>query len=309
MANKKKEKENTGKLVVAGFLEYLCALWALVFVIAVPVYMKNAYFEIGVAKYNAYAHIVVFGFPVILLFVLLYMGFSLREKKTFSKRVTAFLKSMSLTDWFVVGYVLFVLLSFFVCDYKKEAFWGYDGWYMGLFSQLTFVVIYFVFSRFLKSYNLLLTVLCATAFYVFVLGILHRLLIDPLNVYEGLSYYHKNRFLSTLGQASWYSGFMMTVLPIGMFLFCNVRHLALRVAAGIFTLAGFMTLVSQNTDSAYFAFLAAMLVLLYVAVKDAGSMRKWFELAFLFCLAPKCMQFLLMAFPNELMEWDFVSKS
>ena len=63
-----------------SFLEYMCALWAVIFAIVVPVYMKDGYYQIGTAKYDAYAHIVVFGMPVILLLVLLYAAFAIKEK-------------------------------------------------------------------------------------------------------------------------------------------------------------------------------------------------------------------------------------
>jgi len=298
LAKAKKEKENTGKLVVTSFLEYLCALWALVFVVAVPLYMKDGYYQIGVAKYDAYAHVVVFGFPVLLLLLLLYALFSVKEKGITLQGIKSVGKSMSATDMFVIAYMVFVLISFFASGYMKEAFWGYDGWYMGLFSQLTFVLIYFVFSRFLKDYPLVVTVLCATAMYVFTIGVLHRLEIDPIGVYSGLSIRYKSEFLSTLGQASWYSSFVAVVLPMGMFAFWYFNNKVLRVMAGLFSLVGFMTLVTQNTDSAFGGAFVSFLLLLHVSVKDARMMRRFFETLLLFSLAPKVFYALFKMHPN-----------
>ncbi len=307
LAKGQKKKENAGKQIMTSFLEYMCALWAVVFAVAVPVYMKEGYYQIGVAKYNAYAHIVVFGMPILLIFVLLYVIFSVKETGISVQAVGKLKKRLSVTDWLVIAYTAAVLLSFFCSGQMKEAFWGYEGWFMGLFSQLTFVLIYFLFSRFLKDYPFVLTVLCMTAGYAFVVGILHRLLIDVVGTYENLSDYYKTQFLSTLGQASWYSSFVTTVLPIGIFAFWYFKNHILRLVSGIFMFAGFMTLVTQNSDSAYFGFFAAMLVLLHVSVKDARKMQRLCEIAALFFVAPKVMCFLLEKFPNPIMVWDQIS--
>ena len=143
LAKKKQKKENTGKAIVNSFLEYMSALWAVVLVIAVPLYMKDGYYQIGTAKYDAFAHVVVFGMPVLLLLALIYAICSVKETGISRQGIVSMCKNMSLTDWFIIGYLVTVLLSFALCGHPKEAFWGYSGWFMGLFSQLSFVLIYF----------------------------------------------------------------------------------------------------------------------------------------------------------------------
>lgn len=308
LAKKKKVKENTGKLITISFLEYLCAFWAIVLAFAVPLYMKDGYYQIGTAKYNAYAHVVVYGMPVLLVLTVLYIVFSAKEKGITLQGFKNIWADMSVTDRCVLGYLLVVLVSYLFCGQWKEAFWGYNGWYMGLFSQLSFVLIYFIFSRFMKDSTLVLSVLCAVSTYVFVVGILHRLLIDTVGTYTSLTDYYKTRFLSTLGQASWYSSFMTVILPLGMFAFWYFKNYILRAIAGVFLLISFMTMVTQNTDSAYFGFLAATMVLFHVSVKHAKSMRRFFEVMLLFALAPKCMWLLLKKYPNEIMVWDAISE-
>lgn len=307
LVKKKQPKENTGKLITISFLEYICAFWAIVLAFAVPLYMKDGYYQIGTAKYDAYARVVVYGMPVLLLLVFLYIIFSVKEKGITLQGLKNIWADMSVTDRFVFGYTIAVLVSFLFCGQWKEAFWGYDGWYMGLFSQLSFVLIYFIFSRFMKDSPLVLSVLCVVSAYVFTVGIQHRLLIDTVGTYESLTDYYKNQFLSTLGQASWYSSFMTVIIPIGMFAFWHFKNLWLRLLSGLFALISFMTMVSQNTDSAYFGFFAATLVLFHVSVKSASGMRRFFEVMLLFAIAPKCMKFLLGIYPNEIMQWDAIS--
>ena len=307
LAKKKKEKENTGKIIMTSFLEYMSVLWAVVLVIALPVYIKDGYYQIGATKFEVYARVALVGLPILLALVLVYLFFSVREKGISVQGCKNVWADMSATDRFVVFYFMAVLVSYIACGNWKEAFWGYAGWYMGMFSQLTFVLIYFICSRFLKDSSLVLSVLCIVSTYVFVLGIQHRLLIDPIGVYESLTDYYKTQFLSTLGQASWYSSFMTIILPIGMFAFWHFKNLLLRIVSGLFVLCSFMTMVTQNTDSAYFGFLAATLVLLHVSIKDARSMRRLFEVMLLFTISPKVMQLLLNFYPNDIMTWDTIS--
>lgn len=307
LVKKKKEKENDGKIICGNFLEYLCVFFGMALCLIIPLYMKDGYYQIGNAKYDAYRNIIMYGMPVLLLLVLLYGIFELKEKKSFGQRLQTLGKSLSVTDWFVIVYLIGVFLSYILSSDIETAFWGYEGWYMGLFSQLSFVLLYFICSRFLKDYPIVLAALGFAAFYVFVIGILHRLLIDPIGVYENLSDYYKQQFLSTLGQASWYSSFVCTVLPVGMFCFWHFNHIAARVVSGIFTFAGFATLVTQNSDSAYFAFLAAMLVFFWISVRDAWKMQRLFELALLFVLAPRFMNLLLRIHPNPTLKLDTIS--
>ena len=100
---------------------------------------------------------------------------------------------------------------------------------------------------------------------------------------------------------------MTVIIPkSGMFAFWHFKNYILRAVAGIFVMISFMTMVTQNTDSAYFGFLAATLVLFHVSVRDAQKMRRLFEVMLLFTLAPKCMKFCSI-YPNEIMQWDAIS--
>lgn len=56
------------------------------------------------------------------------------------------------------------------------------------------------------------------------LGILHRFSIDPLGMYQGLDESWQLLFLSTIGQASWYSGYVCVALTAGAAVFLLQRQ-------------------------------------------------------------------------------------
>ena len=53
-------------------------------------------------------------------------------------------KNVSGLDGMVLLYLACVLISFALCGEKVYAVWGYEGWCMGLISQLSFITFYFV---------------------------------------------------------------------------------------------------------------------------------------------------------------------
>lgn len=279
-----KNKIADEKDTITLLLEYMVTLFSLVLVIFLPVYLKEGFYKIGDVKYSLYANVTKLALPVLTGMVVLYFICNFRKWN-----VQRLLKNLSVLDYMVIAYMLFVLISSALSDYHDKIWAGYSGWFMGLYSQISFVCIYFLLSRYAQNAKAILFCLCATAGYVYLLGVLNRFLIDPLGVYEGLEEFYKLQFLSTLGQASWYSAFVCTVLPVGLYFFWESRKMWVRIVSGIFSLLGFSTLVTQNSDSAYIALLCFMGVFFWFSVRDIRHLQRFFQLAVLFFASAKVM--------------------
>ena len=300
---KNKKPENPGKETMALFLQYSVIMLTVLIVTILPLALKDGYYKIGEFKFKVYGYLMAGGIVILVPMLILYAVFCRKEISL--KKIW---EDFSLTDKFVMAYFITTLISFFANPkYMKDNFIGYPGWYMGLYAQFTFVFLYFVLSRFAKDYVITLAFLASTSFLAYVFGILHRMLIDPLGTYEGISPIYYN-FLSTLGQSSWYSSFLCTFLPLMMGVYLVVDKRWLRIISGIFCMTGFTTLVSQSSDSAYFAIVGTFLVLVFIAVRKAEWMRHLVELAWGVFVAGKIMQLLLTISPNEYLfvEWGQV---
>lgn len=289
LAKKQKHSRITGADTIATFMEYFVTMLCAAIIILVPLYMKKAYYEIGQCKYDMYFGITVTGLPVLLLFTIIY--FVLR-RKTWSWKTMV--KSLSCIDIAVISYLLCAIISFILCQYKEEAWSGYAGWNMGLYAQITFVFLYFYVSRFARDYKAILTILLCVSVIVVVLAILNRFLIDPLGVYEGIPEYYFVQFLSTLGQTSWYSSFLCIILPIGIYAFWKSEKRNSNIITGCYILLGFMSLVTQNSDSAYFAFAGFMLVFAWFSFGEWNKLKKLLTIVFLFGSSTKMIKFLLL---------------
>lgn len=306
MSNKvAKKNQNNGRNIAVGteimgqLMEYLTAILLIVLCVAVPFYAKNGYHGIGDAKFAAYKTIMLVGCAILAAAAVPYLFFRLKEHEK---------PKMSVTDWFVLAYLILTVISVFSGGFYEKVLWGHPGWYMGLMSQISFVLLYLFVSRFGKYYRMTLTVLCTVAGIVFMIGILHRLMIDPIGFYEGLDNSQKAQFLSTLGQATWYASFLMVTLPVGIGVFLYAEGKVWGILSGIYMTIGFCTLVTQNSDSAYFALAGAMLVLFMLSAEDKRVFRRFMGALTLFFAAGKVMYFLMQINPNPDLEVDFITR-
>ncbi|MCR5178192.1 MAG: O-antigen ligase family protein [Lachnospiraceae bacterium] len=229
-----------------------------------PLYYKNGYYDICDAKWDFFKYVsAVFAAAVIMLFIW-YLGSFLAEKKAAEFLSNAY-KSTNVTDRFAFAYLVVCCISSVITPYRQNVIWGYYGWYMGLIAQISFVVIYFLVSRFWRwdTINLLLFLLASFA--VFFLGVIMRFRIDPLDLHAGLDEYSISYFISTLGQATWYSSYMCIVMPLGLVAYWCAEKLWARIAFGIFCAMSFMTAVTQNSDSAYPAMFCMFFILFWIS--------------------------------------------
>lgn len=284
------KKYETLKMIV----EYLIAGVLIAMCLAVSFYAKWGYYQIDEAKFEAYKVVMLIGTPVVLMAGALYW-----HKNT--------KKDISVTDICVLGYLMFSMLSVVSGGFYKDVMWGSQGWHMGFLTQLSFVLIYLMVSRFGGRYREVLAVFCGASLIVLLIGVLHRLMIDPVGFYKGLLGSQMAQFLSTIGQASWYGGYLAVALPIGISIFLFAKKSSQLILGGIYTAIGFASLVTQNSDSAYFALFGFMLIFFCVCIERRETLNRFVEVCTLFFLMSKIMHFLLKIRSNPALEYDFIT--
>lgn len=247
------------------------------------------------------------------------------------------LRGLSALDICVALYTAACLISYLQSDYREDAWAGVDGWNMGLHTQLSMAAAYYLISRFFpwnkkelperwrgadggrkaqdrsnlpkpgpgaeKSSFGVTTVIAGALIgsgLTFLLGIFHRFGIDPLGMYVGIDSSYQIRFLSTIGQATWYSGYVCTVFPIGLCLFYISREKKVRIWSGLYCVLAFMTLVTQNSDSAF-----AALGLLYLGIFAASCRRRQGMGRFLECVILCAASFKAVG----LLQWGFAGRA
>ncbi|MCD8326733.1 MAG: hypothetical protein LUC90_08690 [Lachnospiraceae bacterium] len=259
-------------------LSLLVTIYLLLILAVLPLYMQEGLISIGSVKYYFFR-------DRTLLFVALtgVCGFfCLRERPQTGKWI------WSEVDIAVLAFAAASVLSFLCSENKQTAFWGFDGWYMGFLSQLLFVWIYFAVSRGYDGEEPVWWAAGAAAAAVFLLGVLNRMDLDPLGVYEGLNNreWNHNNLLSTIGHYNWYCGYASVTAGISMYYGFAGKGLAhvLGLAAAFLS---FATLVSQGSEAAYPVLIVLLLILFFTSLHERKSFLRFLQVGLLLPLA--CM--------------------
>ncbi len=261
--------------LTTGYLGLLTAIYPFVFRAgyADTSYIKYS-FLMGISYGFRIGYLPIPGYvPVTFVMAVFGAGQSLLSRR--KREGTARPAHVSALDIAVLLYLISLVLSSLVSPFKAELWWGYPGWNMGLASQLLFIFLYFSVSRFFKKEHLrMLVVLSLTASgAVFLIGILQRFGLDIFGLYQGMK--STRDFLSTIGQATFFSSYLSVFLAVSIFL---VWHFPWSDALGklgrIHLAVSAVCLVVQGSDSAYAALFAVMSMILVFSLDDLGCLRK-----------------------------------
>lgn len=115
-------------------------------------------------------------------------------------------------------------------------------------------------------------------------------------------------FLSTIGQASWYSGYVCVALTAGAAVFFIAKDNRIRMAAGLYCMLGFGTVVTQNSDSAFAAMVFLLLGLFLAAATASIGWNGFWETLLLMFGSFKLIGILQELFPEKAKQLGSLSK-
>lgn len=282
----------------------ILTVYFLIMTVVYPLYAPGGYLRIGEVKYLFFRNVTLVMLAAVGGIVILTAA-AHRNREW----ILTHYRRMSVTDWFAYGYCLAVMLSYLCSPYKENALWGAEGWYMGVMSQIAFVLIYFFFSRYFCRDN---AALCATktgeegvqskdvcvgrwlavwlaaSAVVFVLGVCNRYSLYPVAM-EGQT----ETFISTLGNINWFCGYWAVTAPVGMTLYCCSESGGARLLSGSYSFLAMLSGITQGSNSAYLVFLILLFVLLVFSLQSNRRLYRFLELCLLFaaaCQAGRCLQ-------------------
>ncbi len=304
----KKAKQVTKELLSHRFVKEILGIYLFLIFVIYPLYYEEAYYNMGDAKWNFFRTVTyyidgpMFPIPTFLVFLLLaFIWYQIDLARR--KEIIAFWKrDVTITDKFVLAYLIACFISTILSPDKDTVIWGYNGWYMGMIAQFAFCALYFFVSRFWRWDDIMMVLYLTAATIVNLLGVLNRFHIDPLGMYEGLDEYYIPQFLSTLGQATWYSSYVMIIFPIGMYIYWSAEKLWVRRASFVYLVIGFMTAITQDSDSAFFALFATYLTLFSFSFRENKRMERFLEILLIMLLSWRVIGILQILFPDKAVE-------
>ncbi len=256
----KMKKEQTITIPLTKIIYVMTTIYMLLITVIVPLYHRDGFCFIGDRKYRLFFISSIFLIPVILL-LLFVKHLALKEKTV-----------LSVTDICAIGYACVVTASCMMSTYREIAIWGYEDWHMGTITQLLFVGIYFAVSRGWKWHTGIVKAVCAVSGAIFLLGVMNRFAIDPLQMFEGLEYWNKTHLLATIGNINWYSAYACVIFPLGIYFFWSQpvkegrwnRQLLKVVYCSI----AFATLMTQGSESGLFTLFVVFTAFSYFSLES-----------------------------------------
>ena len=165
MANNK--KKNIGTDVKFGF-SLIMGVYALVILCIFPVVYHDFYFDILETKYQFYC-VASISMIVIMAGYGLWTGVLIDGLKKINMK--EIVKKLNVADWALTAFWFAHVMSWLLCDYRWEAFWGTSGRYNGVFLITIYMVVYFLVTRFFEFRKWYLDAFLVVSVFVCLFGI------------------------------------------------------------------------------------------------------------------------------------------
>ena len=258
------------KYLTRGYLIIMCTI--------LPLYMKEGYYMLGESKALLYLGISA-------AFALLLIIF---ENK---KLVSGVFKE----DYVTYGACAFLfsnVLSYIASADKTVSFFGLVGWRGGFLTVLLMMFFVMVFSKGEQFSKYILAALLITPAFEFVLGIIGRFGIYPMEIAN-----RNDSFVATIGNINWYVGFLSVFVPIGTGL-CYTAKLFSRefFALALYEILGLVALFTQGSESGALVVIGSFLVLLFRSLGSRKSFLRMSVQLFILGLSMEIVDILMLAF-------------
>ena len=297
MSSKLSKKQQTTESALTTFRKYCgylldgaISIYLILIIAVMPFYNEEGYAHIGTDKATFFRTVSVNGAKVILPLLAVWLILMAVEK---IKKKEHFQVKLSVTDGFALLYAFSLILSYLCSDYKADALWGALGWYMGFVPQMILLAIYFLVSRCWNPRKWLFGLFLPVSAVVFLLGILNRFDIYPIDMKID-----RSGFISTIGNMNWYCGYLVSIFFAGYYLLWvsekpqRERRYLRQILLYLYVVIGFSSLVTQGSMSGLLA-LAVVLVVTFCLSAQNQRRVQMFGLLML-TLSAGCLIMLLL---------------
>lgn len=261
-------------------LSVIISIYMVMILVVMPFYHQEGFVHIGTDKSTFLRacgkNTAMFLLPVFVAYVLVTLIVKIWQKNL---RQTVRGIRLSVTECFMIAYIISVLLSHRFSDYRDVTWRGQDGWYMGTLTQLVLVASFFFIGRFWRRNKKLFLIILPVSAVVFALGFLNRFGIFPIDMKVD-----NVMFISTIGNINWYCGYMTSVFFGGFALLWQSGGWKLwqKGLLGMYVAVGFASLVTQGSSSGLLTLLVVLLVTFCFSVPDGKRMCMfWTEMVIL----------------------------
>ena len=242
-----------------------------------PLYYRDYYYDILVAKYSFY-YMTMLGLFGVLLVVsiaaLLVDGkeYGFLHTKEFFRGFSPgeIRKHVRPADWFVLAFLIVGIISTMQSDYVYESFWGNEGRFTGLFLHLIYGIGFLVISHLYRFKKWHMDLFLAVAMLPLLFGITDYFNLDLLGFKAEISSNDRFSFMSTFGNINTYATYIGMVFGCLGILLVEEKRLGKIILYVVEFAITSLALIMCNSDN---ALLAAGLVFALVPLAAFRSRR------------------------------------
>lgn len=233
----------------------------------VPLFIRNSYFGLIELKARVYLYAAV---PAVVLMAVPVLHGLLAGGKKYRKTIIL-----------LIAIGVWALFSSLVSLNPGLSFLGSKGWSVGSLMTLVLIAGTIIVSRYLEfDPRLLIPVMIANTI-INILAIVQSAGFNVFGLQNGLIREQYYTYLSTIGNANSYSGYLCLVLPLFWGAFMSCGEWSTKVLYGIFAALGSMGIIMANSDSTYAGVGVCLLFMLLFVFGSEQYLRRSAILLFL----------------------------
>ncbi len=284
-----------GLRVIADGMMYICVLWYLVGAGCIlPLYVRD-YNSLGSDKGMAWINCFLIPGQILILAVAFLISAFFVKIMTLdgeAGRIKEKIKRTGLFDiitpvhiWSLL-FLSSVLFSYIFSVNKDIALQGESGWYVGTESYAAITICLIVISYTGFAYGFFRRLILGASFVIYLIGIA----MDLFGNIFSMDSWNSSK-ISTVGNANWFCGYLVTVYFIAMAAylfegrdgerFSTVKKWFFR----IYLFAGAWMYVTNGSSSGYLSLAAVFIALLCFCKKDIKALLRVAEMGFIFSVA------------------------
>lgn len=259
----------------------IASIIVIAILVVFPLYFKDYYFDILVAKYQFYYITILVAFAIALIIAIL-MG--IRAMKSAGnvniKRVLnrMDLKKLPATHFFLFTFWGIAAISTVQSEYMYEAFWGNEGRFTGLFLLTLYALSFLFVSRFFKLKKWYLDLFLLSAMLVCMFGITDYFKLNLLHFKDNVWPDEWTIYTSTFGNINTYNAYVGLVIGACAALFIYESKSKRKVWYFVCYVITSYALITGGSDNAYLALLALFGLMPLWVFKEWKGVKDYFIL-------------------------------
>lgn len=257
-----------------------------------PLILHNAYYDILETKYRCYTLCILILIGAVLLLALYMAGADMKNFRSVHTwallsrlHPNSWKKTFCAADAMILGFWLIAVISTLQSRFVREALWGSEGRYSGLFLLTLYAASYFLISRFWTLNGRLFDLFLASGMIMCLFGITDYFQMDILN-FRGESTGSMASFTSTIGNINTYTAYVGMILGFSAAMFALEASIRKSVWYYLCFIISLTAIILGRSDNAYLSLAAVFIFLPFVLFTNQKGIWKYLILlaSFFTCL-------------------------